>query len=144
MLTSLAGVPPLAADLAAAGQTGPILTDCSQHASQPSQPITNFGHQLLLQPQFAFGPGNGLPVLDAAGNNIAGEIAANPAAYGLQLPAGTDLSHLGFPAAGICTVLANRSSANSWIGRSQYPTKRRFLSPDILERLSGALSSADS
>ena len=99
VLTSLAGVPPSAADLAAAGQTGPILTDCSQHASQSSQPITNFGHQLLLQPQFAFGPGNGLPVLDASGNNIAGEIAANPAAYGLQLPAGTDLSHLGFPAA---------------------------------------------
>ena len=96
MLTSLAGAS--AADLAAAGQTGPILTDCSQHA-QSSQPITNFGHQLLLQPQFAFGPGNGLPVLDAAGNNIAGDIAANPAAYGLQLPAGTDLSHLGFPAA---------------------------------------------
>ena len=98
MLTSLAGVQASAADLAAAGQPGPILTDCSQHP-QSSQPITNFGHQLLLQPQFAFGPGNGLPVLDAAGNNIAGDIAANPAAYGLQLPAGTDLSHLGFPAA---------------------------------------------
>lgn len=99
VLTNLAGVQPTAAELAAAGGTVPILTDCSQHASQPSQPITNFGHQLLLQPQFAFGPGNGLPVLDAAGNNIAGDIAANPAAYGLQLPAGTDLSQLGFPAA---------------------------------------------
>ena len=75
-----------------------LLTDCSQHAAAAG-PITNFGHQLLLQPQFAFGPGNGLPVLDAAGNNIAGELAANPAAYGLQLPAGTDLSHIGFPAA---------------------------------------------
>ena len=77
----------------ASGQS--LLTDCSQHAS--SQPITNFGHQLLLQPQFAFGPGNGLPVLDAAGN-VTGDLA-NPAAYGLQLPAGTDLSHIGFPTA---------------------------------------------
>ena len=76
----------------AAGQTVPLLTDCSQH----TQPITNFGHQLLLQPQF-FGPGNGLPVLDAAGNvaTVAGDIAN---AYGLQLPAGTDLSQIGFPA----------------------------------------------
>ena len=79
-----------------AGQT--LLTDCSQHAAAAGQPITNFGHQLLLQPQFAFGPGNGLPVLDAAGN-VAGDLATNPAAYGLQLPAGTDLSHLQFPPA---------------------------------------------
>ena len=45
-----------------AASTVPLLTDCSQHSSQP---ITNFGHQLLLQPQFAFGPGQGLPVLEA-------------------------------------------------------------------------------
>ena len=97
MITSLAaaGQTPDQATVAQLASGQSLLTDCSQHTS--SQPITNFGHQLLLQPQFAFGPGNGLPVLDAAGN-VTGDLA-NPAAYGLQLPAGTDLSHIGFPTA---------------------------------------------
>ena len=76
----------------------PLLTDCSQHSSQP---ITNFGHQLLLQPQFAFGPGQGLPVLEAGGNvAVSGADINNPAAYGIQLQHGPDLSHIGFPAGG--------------------------------------------
>merc|ERR1712227_641516 len=58
VLTSLAaaGQPDLTA-----GQQLPLLTDCSQHAAAAGQPITSFGHQqLLLHPQFTFGPGNGL------------------------------------------------------------------------------------
>ena len=81
-----------------AASSVPLLTDCSQHSSQP---ITNFGHQLLLQPQFAFGPGQGLPVLEAGGNvAVSGADLNNPAAYGIQLQHGPDLSHIGFPAGG--------------------------------------------
>ena len=55
----------------------PLLTDCSH-------PITNFGHQLLLPTQFAFGPGQGLPVLEASGSlAVSGAEMTN--SYGLQL-----------------------------------------------------------
>merc|ERR1719470_392677 len=73
----------------------PLLTDCSQH----TQPITNFGHQLLLPTQFAFGPGQGLPVLEASGSvAVSGAELSN--SYGLQLQSNLDLAHLGFPQQG--------------------------------------------
>merc|ERR1711892_877764 len=73
----------------------PLLTDCSQH----TQPITNFGHQLLLPTQFAFGPGQGLPVLEATGSvAVSGTELSN--SYGLQLQSNSDLAHLGFPQQG--------------------------------------------
>merc|ERR1712142_88048 len=73
----------------------PLLTDCSQH----TQPITNFGHQLLLPTQFAFGPGQGLPVLEASGSvAVSGAELTN--SYGLQLQSNSELAHLGFPQQG--------------------------------------------
>jgi len=86
----------------------PLLTDCSQHAGthhQP-QPITNFGHQLLLPAgQFAFGPScgppggatSGLPVqLETGAGSVAGVLqqaeggtsVLAPQYAGLQLQAG--------------------------------------------------------
>jgi len=75
----------------------PLLTDCSQHTTtgqQATGPITNFGHQLLLPTQFAFGPSQGLPVLDTGGQHVS---VSDPQTYGLQLQPGTDLSGLTFP-----------------------------------------------
>ena len=45
------GVPGLVGGVSGAGCVAglPLLTDCSQH----TQPISGFGHQLLLQPQFS-------------------------------------------------------------------------------------------
>merc|ERR1719167_1462891 len=74
----------------------PLLTDCSQH----TQPITNFGHQLLLPTQFAFGPGQGLPVLEASGSVAVSGTEINNSTYGLQLQSNSDLAHLGFPQQG--------------------------------------------
>eukprot|EP00092_Neocalanus_flemingeri_P106095 GFUD01136081.1.p1 GENE.GFUD01136081.1~~GFUD01136081.1.p1 ORF type:complete len:2869 (+),score=812.68 GFUD01136081.1:304-8910(+) len=74
----------------------PLLTDCSQH----TQPITNFGHQLLLPTQFAFGPGQGLPVLEAAGSVAVSGTDLSNSTYGLQLQSNSDLAHLGFPQQG--------------------------------------------
>merc|ERR1719209_2387248 len=71
----------------------PLLTDCSQH----TQPITNFGHQLLLPTQFAFGPGQGLPVLEASGSVAVSGAEISNSTYGLQLQSNSDLAHLGFP-----------------------------------------------
>jgi len=75
----------------------PLLTDCSQH----TQPITNFGHQLLLPTaQFAFGPGQGLPVLEASGSVAVSGTELTNSTYGLQLQSNSDLAHLGFPQQG--------------------------------------------
>merc|ERR1719508_548978 len=74
----------------------PLLTDCSQH----TQPITNFGHQLLLPTQFAFGPGQGLPVLEATGSVAVSGTELSNSTYGLQLQSNSDLAHLGFPQQG--------------------------------------------
>jgi len=92
------GVPGLVGGVSGAGCVAglPLLTDCSQH----TQPISGFGHQLLLQPQFTFG-GNGLPVIDGGGVAVSGGDLSN-AAFQHQLQLGgatTDLSQLSFPAA---------------------------------------------
>merc|ERR1719470_668434 len=97
----------------------PLLTDCSQH----TQPITNFGHQLLLPTQFAFGPGQGLPVLEASGSvAVSGAELSN--SYGLQLQSNSDLAHLGFPSRGSLRAHLMRRRRQVRRRQQRWPTSR--------------------